>query len=105
MATRRTRDPNQRGLNAMAVRVGINGFGRIGRLTYRAIFEKYGLHGAVHEENDQIHLTEGFPGALHQALPQQVVGFVNSRGVDKNQLGFRERQDSPQTAAGRLSDR
>ncbi len=31
----------------MAVRVGINGFGRIGRLTYRAIFEKYGLHGAV----------------------------------------------------------
>ena len=31
----------------MAVRVGINGFGRIGRLTYRAIFEKYGLHGEV----------------------------------------------------------
>ncbi|MFM7321611.1 MAG: type I glyceraldehyde-3-phosphate dehydrogenase, partial [Armatimonadota bacterium] len=31
----------------MPVRVGINGFGRIGRLTYRAIFEKYGLHGDV----------------------------------------------------------
>ena len=31
----------------MAVRVGINGFGRIGRLTFRAIYEKYGLHGEV----------------------------------------------------------
>ena len=31
----------------MPIRVGINGFGRIGRLTYRAIFEKYGLDGDV----------------------------------------------------------
>ncbi len=31
----------------MAVRVGINGFGRIGRLTFRAIYEKYGLNGDV----------------------------------------------------------
>ena len=31
----------------MPIRVGINGFGRIGRLTYRAIFEKYGLNGDV----------------------------------------------------------
>jgi glyceraldehyde 3-phosphate dehydrogenase len=29
------------------IRVGINGFGRIGRLTYRAIYEKYGLNGDV----------------------------------------------------------
>jgi len=29
------------------IRVGINGFGRIGRLTYRAIYEKYGLDGDV----------------------------------------------------------
>lgn len=29
------------------IRVGINGFGRIGRLTYRAIYEKYGLNGNV----------------------------------------------------------
>ena len=31
----------------MPIRVGINGFGRIGRLTYRAIYEKYGLNGNV----------------------------------------------------------
>jgi len=31
----------------MAVRVGINGFGRIGRLTFRAIYAKYGLNGDV----------------------------------------------------------
>ena len=31
----------------MSIRVGINGFGRIGRLTYRAIYEKYGLNGDV----------------------------------------------------------
>ena len=31
----------------MAIRVGINGFGRIGRLTFRAIYEKYGLDGDV----------------------------------------------------------
>lgn len=31
----------------MAVRVGINGFGRIGRLTFRAIQEKYGASGDV----------------------------------------------------------
>jgi glyceraldehyde 3-phosphate dehydrogenase len=31
----------------MAIRVGINGFGRIGRLTFRAIYEKYGLEGDV----------------------------------------------------------
>ncbi len=31
----------------MAVRVGINGFGRIGRLTFRAIQEKYGQSGEV----------------------------------------------------------
>ncbi len=31
----------------MAVRVGINGFGRIGRLTFRAIQEKYGASGEV----------------------------------------------------------
>jgi glyceraldehyde 3-phosphate dehydrogenase len=31
----------------MAIRVGINGFGRIGRLTFRAIYEKYGLTGDV----------------------------------------------------------
>ncbi len=31
----------------MAIRVGINGFGRIGRLTFRAIYEKYGLGGDV----------------------------------------------------------
>jgi glyceraldehyde 3-phosphate dehydrogenase len=31
----------------MAIRVGINGFGRIGRLTFRAIYEKYGLSGDV----------------------------------------------------------
>ena len=31
----------------MPIRVGINGFGRIGRLTYRAIYEKYGLDGDV----------------------------------------------------------
>lgn len=31
----------------MAIRVGINGFGRIGRLTFRAIYEKYGLQGDV----------------------------------------------------------
>jgi glyceraldehyde 3-phosphate dehydrogenase len=32
---------------AVPIRVGINGFGRIGRLTYRAIYEKYGLKGDV----------------------------------------------------------
>ena len=31
----------------MAIRVGINGFGRIGRLTFRAIQEKYGASGDV----------------------------------------------------------
>ena len=31
----------------MAIRVGINGFGRIGRLTFRAIQEKYGASGEV----------------------------------------------------------
>ena len=31
----------------MAIRVGINGFGRIGRLTFRAIQEKYGAGGDV----------------------------------------------------------
>ncbi len=31
----------------MSIRVGINGFGRIGRLTYRAICEKFGLDGDV----------------------------------------------------------
>ena len=31
----------------MSIRVGINGFGRIGRLTFRAIYEKYGLNGDV----------------------------------------------------------
>ena len=31
----------------MSIRVGINGFGRIGRLTYRAIYEKFGLDGDV----------------------------------------------------------
>ncbi len=31
----------------MSIRVGINGFGRIGRLSFRAIFEKYGLDGDV----------------------------------------------------------
>lgn len=31
----------------MSIRVGINGFGRIGRLTFRAIFEKFGLDGDV----------------------------------------------------------
>src|SRR4051794_9495671 len=30
-----------RSLDAMAVRVGINGFGRIGRITFRAIQEHY----------------------------------------------------------------
>jgi glyceraldehyde 3-phosphate dehydrogenase len=32
---------------AVSIRVGINGFGRIGRLTFRAIYEKYGLNGDV----------------------------------------------------------
>jgi glyceraldehyde 3-phosphate dehydrogenase len=31
----------------VSIRVGINGFGRIGRLTYRAIYEKFGLNGDV----------------------------------------------------------
>jgi glyceraldehyde 3-phosphate dehydrogenase len=31
----------------VSIRVGINGFGRIGRLTYRAIHEKFGLDGDV----------------------------------------------------------
>lgn len=31
----------------VSIRVGINGFGRIGRLTYRAIYEKFGLDGDV----------------------------------------------------------
>ena len=31
----------------MSIRVGINGFGRIGRLTFRAIHEKFGLDGDV----------------------------------------------------------
>jgi glyceraldehyde 3-phosphate dehydrogenase len=31
----------------VSIRVGINGFGRIGRLTFRAIYEKYGLKGDV----------------------------------------------------------
>jgi len=31
----------------MPVRVGINGFGRIGRLSFRAIVNKYGLDGDV----------------------------------------------------------
>jgi len=31
----------------VSIRVGINGFGRIGRLTFRAIYEKYGLNGDV----------------------------------------------------------
>ena len=31
----------------MSIRVGINGFGRIGRLTFRAIHEKFGLDGEV----------------------------------------------------------
>ena len=31
----------------VSIRVGINGFGRIGRLTFRAIYEKFGLDGEV----------------------------------------------------------
>jgi glyceraldehyde 3-phosphate dehydrogenase len=36
----------------MAVKVGINGFGRIGRITFRAITEKYGDHIEVVAIND-----------------------------------------------------
>lgn len=62
------------------------------------------LHGTVHEEENQIHFSDGLAGTLDQSLPQQVVGFVDPRSIHKNQLGLRKRQDPSQTAAGCLGD-
>ena len=39
---------------------------------------------AIHQQQHHIHLADGTAGALHQALPQQVVGLVDARGVEQH---------------------
>ena len=39
----------------MAVRVAINGFGRIGRLAFRQMFEADGYEGAAHDRGKEVY--------------------------------------------------
>jgi len=67
------------------IRVGINGFGRIGRLTYRAIYEKYGLGGDVQVAalND---LTDAKTNAHLLEFDSNYGPFKGAVGHDGNDL-------------------
>ena len=69
----------------MPIRVGINGFGRIGRLTYRAIYEKYGLDGDVQVVaiND---LTDAATNAHLLAYDSNYGPFTGSVGHEGNDI-------------------
>ena len=89
----------------MAVKVGINGFGRIGRITFRAITEKYGDSIEVVAINDLSdpktnahHLKHDsnyghFPGPLEVTED----GFMGS-GESEN--GLKERETGNRKGAG-----
>ena len=36
---------------------------------------------AIHQQQHHIHFPDGAAGALHQSLPQQVVGLVDTRRI------------------------
>src|SRR6516162_4591117 len=59
MSARRLRSPHNEGVAAMAVRVGINGFGRIGRTVYRAMLNRPNEFDvlAVNDLTDPKHLA------------------------------------------------
>lgn len=69
----------------MSIRVGINGFGRIGRLTFRAIYEKYGLNGDVQVValND---LTDAKTNAHLLEFDSNYGPFKGDVGYDGNDL-------------------
>jgi glyceraldehyde 3-phosphate dehydrogenase len=62
------------------IRVGINGFGRIGRLTFRAIYEKYGLDGDV-----QVVALNDLTDAKTNA---HLLEFDSNYGPFKGQVGY-----------------
>jgi glyceraldehyde 3-phosphate dehydrogenase len=70
---------------AVSIRVGINGFGRIGRLTFRAIYEKFGLDGEVQivALND---LTDAKTNAHLLELDSNYGPFKGKVGTDGNDL-------------------
>ena len=70
---------------AVSIRVGINGFGRIGRLTFRAIYEKFGLDGEVQivALND---LTDAKTNAHLLELDSNYGPFKGTVGTDGNDL-------------------
>lgn len=70
---------------ALSIRVGINGFGRIGRLTFRAIYEKYGLNGDVQVValND---LTDAKTNAHLLEFDSNYGPFKGDVGYDGNDL-------------------
>jgi len=69
----------------VSIRVGINGFGRIGRLTFRAIYEKFGLDGDVQVValND---LTDATTNAHLLELDSNYGPFKGTVGTDGNDL-------------------
>ena len=70
---------------AVSIRVGINGFGRIGRLTFRAIYEKFGLDGEVQivALND---LTDAKTNAHLLELDSNYGPFKGTVGTNGNDL-------------------
>ena len=70
---------------AVSIRVGINGFGRIGRLTFRAIYEKFGLDGEVQVValND---LTDAKTNAHLLELDSNYGPFKGTVATDGNDL-------------------
>jgi hypothetical protein len=64
----------------VSIRVGINGFGRIGRLTFRAIYEKYGLNGDV-----QVVALNDLTDAKTNA---HLLEFDSNYGPFKGQVGY-----------------
>jgi glyceraldehyde 3-phosphate dehydrogenase len=69
----------------VSIRVGINGFGRIGRLTFRAIYEKFGLDGDVQVVaiND---LTDAATNAHLLAFDSNYGPFKGSVGHEGNDI-------------------
>ena len=57
------------------------------------------------KQHHQVHFTNGAARTLHQAFPQQVMGFVNARRVHQNHLGHLRGEDCPQAIAGGLGHR
>ena len=60
---------------------------------------------SLQQQHHQIHFADGTAGALHQPLPQQVVRFVDARGIHQNHLSPLRGENRPQSVAGGLGHR